>query len=414
MAQVMPDQNNTTAAWRLAKIALESGNFDDAIALGEQLCEQNPTEPGIRLLLGSAEIGRSKPKDAIPHLQQAAKLDPQNATAWKFIGDAFIDLKEWEPAVEAFLFAVQLEPDTSLQHAKLFQLIGDRLKFFHLVGGLKDRTVAIGVFDRWIQTFVGESDLQKALRQLDQYFGQCEMRVDRMMFAYLSRILMFMDRGEEAVEVFSKSTFPVENASASEDKDHQTLRSEYREMAGSYDSGEVAQHCSKMLADFAIRLIGVRPGVRVLDAACGTGLVGLHLQAWADEIVGIDLSPDMLAEARKKGVYDKLTTGDISVALKEHGGSFDLVTCAGALYHLSDLSGFFAGATSRLVPGGVLAVSVDPCADQWEKRATGLGGFAHSRRYLRRMAMENDLKEIDTQILEHRAHPGFYAAFQKQ
>ena len=35
VAQVMADQNNTTAAWRLAKIALESGNFDEAIKSGE-------------------------------------------------------------------------------------------------------------------------------------------------------------------------------------------------------------------------------------------------------------------------------------------------------------------------------------------------------------------------------------------
>ncbi len=320
------------------------------------------------------------------------------------MGEAFERLDDRESAMEAFLIAAPLSPDKALPYAKLFQL----------VGGLEDRIAAIEAFDRWVQTFVGENDLRKALWKLDRCFGRCEERAEKILFCHLSRILMFMDRGEEAVEAFSKSTLPAEDASASEDKDHQTLQCEYREMAGSYDSGLVARHCSKTLADFAIGSIEAGPGIRLLDAACGTGLVGLRLRAWADEIVGIDLSPGMLAEAERKGVYDELTIGDISNALKEHDGSFDLVTCAEGLYHLSDLSGFFAGAASRLVPGGMLAVSVDPCADQWQIRATILGGFAHSRSYLRRLAVENGLAEIQIQILEHRAHPGFYAAFQKQ
>ena len=405
MAQFILDWNDTTEAMRAAEIAFDSGNYDEAIAVGEQLREVNPTEPRIHLLLGSAEIRRGKPEEAIPCLLKAADLEPQNATAWLLLGDAFEDLEEWESAVEAFLIAVRLASNTSLPHRRLFRLVAD---------GFKGRIVDIGVFDRWVQTFVGGADLQEALWKLDRNFGKNDDQWDRQVFAQLSRVLMFKDRWEEAVEAFSKSTLPVESASADEDRDRQTLRSEYREMVWSYDSNSVARNCAKVLADFAIESTGTRPGIRVLDAACGTGLVGLHLQAWADEIVGIDLSPDMLAEAGKKGVYAKLTLGDISTALKDHGGSFDLVTCAGALYHLPDLSGFFGGATCRLVPGGVLAVSVDPCSDDWEVRTTILGGFAHSRRYLRRLALENGLDEIAIRVLEHRAHPGFYAAFRKK
>ncbi len=405
MAQFILDRKDTTEAMRAAEIAFDSGNYDDAIAVGERLREVNPTEPRIHLLLGSAEIRRGKPEDAVPCLLKAADLEPQNATAWLLLGEAFEDLEEWESAVEALLIAVQLASDTSLPHRRLLRLVAD---------GFKGRIVDIGVFDRWVQAFVGGTDVQEALWKLDRNFGRSDDRWDRLVFAQLSRVLMIKDRREEAVEAFSKSTLPVESASADEDRDHRTLQSEYGEMAWSYDSNSVARNCAKVLADFAIELTGTRPGIRVFDAACGTGLVGLHLQAWADEIVGIDLSPDMLAEAGKKGVYAKLTLGDISTALRNHSGSFDLVSCANALYHLPDLSGFFGGAARRLAPGGVLAVSVDSCSDDWEVRTTMLGGFAHSRRYLRRLALENGLEEIDIRVLEHRAYPGFYAAFRKK
>jgi len=415
MADDKSDFSDPAEVWGLAVSAFESGNFDRAVDLAEQLCTQIPTEPAFRLLLGNSEIKRNKPENAIPHLSKAAELDPQNPTAWLFLGEAFEIAGNWNTAADAFLAAGRLTPSTSVPHARLFQVVSDQLKRLQLgENKSEDRAVAIRFFDRWLQDFVGEIDLEKALQKLGQHFGQSENWTDRMLFAHLSRILMFMDNGEKAVDVFSKSTLPVEQASAGENKAHEVLRKEYGEMARAYDANLVSQSVSRTLVDFVVGIIGSRRGNRILDAACGTGLVGLNLHEFAEEMVGIDLSPDMLSEAEKKGIYAKLTIGDVAVALKEHDGSFDIITSANALYHLPDLSGFFAGAAARLSPGGILAFSVDPCADEWEVRASLLGGFTHSRRYLRRMAAENGLKEIDIQILEHRIHLGFYAAFQFQ
>ncbi len=41
------------------------------------------------------------------------------------------------------------------------------------------------------------------------------------------------------------------------------------------------------------------------------------------------------------------------------------------------------------------------------------GEFAHSRRYVRRLAAESGLEEAAIEILEHRFYPGFYCAFRK-
>ena len=94
-------------------------------------------------------------------------------------------------------------------------------------------------------------------------------------------------------------------------------------------------------------------------------------------------------------------------------GRFDLVTCCDALYFFPDLSGFFAAAASRVAPGGVLAFTLDPCSDQFDMSMTGEGEFAHSRRYVRRLAAESGLDEVAIEILEHRFYPGFYCAFRK-
>jgi len=71
-------------------------------------------------------------------------------------------------------------------------------------------------------------------------------------------------------------------------------------------------------------------GVHVLDAGCGTGLVGLALsEAGIVRISGIDYSPGMLAEARQKGVYQALDCMDMNQPLAMDAGAYDAVTCIG-------------------------------------------------------------------------------------
>jgi len=72
------------------------------------------------------------------------------------------------------------------------------------------------------------------------------------------------------------------------------------------------------------------PELAILDAGCGTGLVGALLKkAGMSSITGIDYSPGMLAEAERKGVYDALYTMDMNLPLTLPSDSYDAVTCIG-------------------------------------------------------------------------------------
>ncbi|MFU8797358.1 MAG: tetratricopeptide repeat protein, partial [Gammaproteobacteria bacterium] len=78
----------------------------------------------------------------------------------------------------------------------------------------------------------------------------------------------------------------------------------------------------------------------VLDLGCGTGLSGAVFRDMAHYLVGIDLSPKMLAIARTKNIYDALYDEDITT--KNWGNStFDLVIAADVLVYLGDLERVF-------------------------------------------------------------------------
>ncbi|MEV6891913.1 class I SAM-dependent methyltransferase [Kribbella sp. NPDC051137] len=103
---------------------------------------------------------------------------------------------------------------------------------------------------------------------------------------------------------------------------------------------------------------------RVLELGCGTGQKLIPIAADGHPCVGLELSPEMLAEARRKaderGVQVEWVQGDMREF--DLGRTFDLVFIAGnSLLHLQeaeDLVGCFRSVKRHLAPGGRLVFEV--------------------------------------------------------
>lgn len=113
-------------------------------------------------------------------------------------------------------------------------------------------------------------------------------------------------------------------------------RALYDEWADHYDAdladasqGYVAPG---LAADTVVRVAGT--GVTVLDAGCGTGLVGAALaERGVGVIDGVDVSPGMLERARATGAYRSLEPADLTRPLPTPADSYDAVVCVGTLTH---------------------------------------------------------------------------------
>ena len=103
----------------------------------------------------------------------------------------------------------------------------------------------------------------------------------------------------------------------------------------------------------------VTPPARVLDAGCGTGLVGAALHARGfDGLVGLDCSEAMLARAEARGCYATLARADLTAPLAYATGSFDAVICVGTLT-LGHVGPDSLHELARLVvSGGILCFTV--------------------------------------------------------
>lgn len=94
------------------------------------------------------------------------------------------------------------------------------------------------------------------------------------------------------------------------------------------------EYVSNYVAKLA-KKAGLGTEAKIIDLACGTGLVGKNLNSHGfKNIVGLDISPSMLEEASDKGVYSELhehTLGNPQDFPSQFKNKFDFVTCAGLI-----------------------------------------------------------------------------------
>jgi demethylmenaquinone methyltransferase/2-methoxy-6-polyprenyl-1,4-benzoquinol methylase len=112
-----------------------------------------------------------------------------------------------------------------------------------------------------------------------------------------------------------------------------------------------------MYRKMAERRAGIKSGIRLLDAAAGTGLMteaAIALGVSPQDIVCLDPSPGMLAVAREKfSVNTVIASAD---DIPQPDGSFDFVTMGYALRHVASLEGTFREFFRVLRPGGKLLI----------------------------------------------------------
>jgi len=100
----------------------------------------------------------------------------------------------------------------------------------------------------------------------------------------------------------------------------------------------------------------------MLDLGCGTGLAGAAFRPYVDWLVGVDLSPAMIAQAVTKGLYDRLVTGDLAGFLAAEiadGGKYHLVAAADVFVYINDLNPILAAVARVLAQDGLVAFTVE-------------------------------------------------------
>lgn len=141
--------------------------------------------------------------------------------------------------------------------------------------------------------------------------------------------------------------------------DMEALKTKLRATWIAGDFGEIAKSYAAGAEEF-VKGLNLQPGARVLDVACGTGNLALPAARLGAVVTGVDIAPNLVAQARENAKREGLTAqfdeGDAE-ALPYDQASFDsVITMFGAMF--APRPDLVAAELKRVTrPGGAIAMA---------------------------------------------------------
>lgn len=345
-----------TAAERQA-----AGDLEAAASLYVQLLKARPRHWVALRNLGSVRRAQGRPADAAELCRRALRLAPDEPSLHRNLSNALVDLDQIEPAIDHLQRALAASPEDVAVIGRLATLLG---RAERLEDSLAICRRGLAIAPDNIPLWRGAA---LALHRLER-FDEAKQAYGRLLeLAPADDSASFL---LAAVEGHGPATAPPTY-----------IRGLFDAFAPWFERNlldELDYRVPERLDGLLRRHLpaGARLD-RAVDLGCGTGLMGQRLRPLCRHLEGVDLSPGMLAQAGRKGIYDRLAEDDAVAFLRAEGRPWSLIAAADLLVYVGELAPLFAAAVARLEPGGLLLVSTecqDIPADGW-----GLGPAARYR-----------------------------------
>jgi ubiquinone/menaquinone biosynthesis C-methylase UbiE len=144
------------------------------------------------------------------------------------------------------------------------------------------------------------------------------------------------------------------------------LKTDWGEVAGWYDQlvGEAgSEYHREVVLPGVIRLLQPQRGQKIIDLACGQGVLCRLLRSKGAEVTGIDAAESLIRVARERGPaeirYDVADARELKFLPPD---AFDSAACVLAIQNIHPISPVFEGAARALKPFGKLViVMMHPC-----------------------------------------------------
>lgn len=367
----------------LGVIAAQMGNTTLAIERVRKSVSINPDQPVALNNLGSMLAKELQFDEAIEVYRRAIELKPNYAQAHHHLGNVLVDCDRLFDAIDSYSRAVELVPDDAQSWYALGAALEKVARFDEAVQAFRKSNAIdpgfIGALNRLGAVLRKSGELEEAR---DAYQKWLELAPnDPIANHFLLVCGEAQDAPQRASTEYVKSTF--DNFADDFDSKLSDLDYQVPDLIGARVEKIVQDsQCGKL---------------RVADLGCGTGLCGKHLRDHADQLIGVDLSPNMLAKANERDLYDELVEGELTEYLAGCSDDFDLLVSADTLIYVGDLQSTFAAAAAALRPGGWFVFSVekldssdvDDDDDDCGYRLCPTGRYTHAEAHVRKWLSDN-------------------------
>ncbi len=144
-------------------------------------------------------------------------------------------------------------------------------------------------------------------------------------------------------------------------KNHDELMDAYKDWARGYeaDTVDACGYVAPVATAKALDRVVKDNSIRILDAGCGTGLVGKSLNEMGyANMDALDYSKEMLEQAQAKGIYKEHMQVDLSKPLDIGDNAYDAVVCCGTFTYGHVDAGAFDELVRITRPEGVIVFTI--------------------------------------------------------
>lgn len=395
----------------------KAGRRQRAESIYRQILRQEPEHAEALFQMALSAFDASDWPTAIDYFQRLLVVRPELAEVHFNLGTILARVGQTAAAAAAFQQAIALKPDFADAHNNYGQLL---LARGDLTETLACFVSAVEIAPHSLPAGVNMANTLIKLRRYDEAI----VAAQRVVLEHpstgeahftLGLALDFAEQRDAALASFRRavelnphqSEWRFHLAARGEDQIPTSAPAEY--VRGLFDA--YAERFDEHLVNSlhyrtpehllsAITTLAPERKFDMLDLGCGTGLCGNLLHSQAKRLVGVDLSPQMLKMAAKRGIYHELHVADIVSYLRGRQVEFDLIVSADVFVYIGDLAEVFALTTAALRPGGLFAFSVE-AHDHEGYVLNEARRYAHSLPYLRALASEHGLIErsVDPVVL---------------
>lgn len=370
------DPNHAASLRHLGQLLLQQNQFSSAI---EQLTKSLALEPDADAEhnLATALLKINNIKDAKIHFEKALTINPKHVPALENLATTYLTEHHLEPALKYYLQAVMLEPS-----AETFYNIG--VIFMH-----QDRHQ--DAINNFLQALTHQPDyLDAHLNLAATYLKQEKYAAAEL--HYQAALKLKPDDQEIIYLLKALSQKNTPDAAPTEYLQH--LFDQY---APYYDE-HLTKHLLYQVPELMHKALLERSHPedwRILDLGCGTGLAGAKFRPYAKELIGIDISAQMIAIATEKNIYDKLKVADVKEALLEFH-HLDLILAADVFTYIGNLSHIIKTVTHALNQKGKIAFTIEK-TDSYPFILQKTARYAHNVGYIESLAEQNLLSIVHQQ-----------------
>ncbi|MDQ1446916.1 MAG: hypothetical protein QOI20_3380 [Acidimicrobiaceae bacterium] len=405
------DPNHLQAHARLVAALLAAGRTEEAIAAGAGAVRRWPASAELLRPLGDALTLARRFAPAAETFARLVALRPDDAEARYGLAVALGELGRYAEATASLGEAIRLRPDFAAAH--------------RAAGVVCFRTgragEAAGHFEAALHLQPDNLSLRRELADALERSGRRDAAAEHyreiLRRATGDRPADANVRAAASFALAAMGEASADNARVAGDAlpppapPRQYVTSHFDEFAEQFDAilvEKLGYRAPQLLYEIVTGTSAPAPEQRarqasplhIIDLGCGTGLCGVLFRPLARSLVGIDLSPAMLAKARERNVYDELIEDELVEWLAARPAQFDLAIAADVLIYLGDLAPVFNAVARALRPGGRFAVTAE--ADDDTSAASSPGyrlrptrRYAHTESYLRTTAAQAGLDVIE-------------------